>query len=64
VSSYAKDDNNEFLFSVKANMGSGITPAKPSTGTTPVSSIKDMSTDEMLNAVSKGQIKVAGDWSQ
>jgi hypothetical protein len=64
VSNYAKDDNNEFLFSVKANMGSGITPAKPSTGTTPVSSIKDMTTDEMLNAVSKGQIKVAGDWSQ
>ena len=64
VSSYAKDDNNEFLFSVKANMGSGITPAKPSTGTTPVSSIKDMTTDEMLNAVSKGHVKVAGDWSQ
>ena len=64
VSSYAKDEGNSFLFSVKANMGSGITPAKPSTGTTPVSSIKDMSTDEMLNAVSKGQIKVAGDWSQ
>ena len=64
VSNYAKDDNNEFLFSVKANMGSGITPAKPSTGSTPVSSIKDMTTDEMLNAVSKGQVKVAGDWSQ
>jgi len=64
VSNYAKDDNNEFLFSVKANMGSGITPAKPSTGTTPVSSIKDMSSDEMLNAISKGQIKVDGDWSQ
>ena len=64
VSNYSKDDNNAFLFSVKANMGTGITPAKPSTGTTPVSSIKDMSTDEMLNAVSKGQIKVAGDWSQ
>ena len=64
VSNYAKDDNNEFLFSVKANMGSGITPAKPSTGSTPVSSIKDMTTDEMLNALSKGQVKVAGDWSQ
>lgn len=64
VSNYAKDDNNEFLFSVKANMGSGITPAKPSTGTTPVSSIKDMSTDEMLNAIAKGQVKVDGDWSQ
>ena len=45
-------------------MGSGITPAKPSTGNTPVSSIKDMTTDEMLNAVSKGHVKVAGDWSQ
>ena len=64
VSNYSKDDGNSFLFSVKANTGTGITPAKPSTGTTPVSSIKDMTTDEMLNAVSKGQIKVAGDWSQ
>lgn len=64
VSNYAKDENNAFLFSVKANMGSGISPAKPSTGTNPVGSIKDMSTDEMLNAVAKGQIKVDGDWSQ
>jgi|TARA_B110000196_G_scaffold61463_1_gene51154 hypothetical protein len=63
VSNYSKDDNNAFLFSVKANMGTGITPAKPSTGTTPVSSIKDMSTDEMLNAIGKGQIKVDGEWS-
>ena len=64
VSNYAKDENNAFLFSVKANMGSGISPAKPSTGTNPVGSIKDMSTDEMLNAVAKGQVKVDGDWSQ
>ena len=64
VSNYAKDDNNAFLFSVKANMGSGISPAKPSTGTNPVGSIKDMSTDEVLNAVAKGQIKVDGDWSE
>lgn len=64
VSNYAKDDNNAFLFSVKANMGTGITPAKPSTGTNPVGSIKDMSTDEMLNAVAKGQVKVDGDWSE
>ncbi len=63
VSNYAKDDNNAFLFSVKANMGTGITPAKPSTGNTPVGSIKDMSSDEMLNAISKGQIKVDGEWS-
>lgn len=64
VSNYAKDDNNAFLFSVKANMGTGITPAKPSTGANPVGSIKDMSTDEMLNAIAKGQVKVDGDWSE
>ncbi len=64
VSNYAKDDNNAFLFSVKANMGSGISPAKPSTGTNPVGSIKDMSTDEVLDAVAKGRIKVDGDWSE
>lgn len=64
VSNYSKDDNNAFLFSVKANMGSGISPAKPSTGTNPVGSIKDMSTDEVLNAVAKGQLKVDGDWSE
>ena len=64
VSNYAKDDNNAFLFSVKANMGSGVSPAKPSTGTNPVGSIKDMSTEEMLNAVSKGQVKVDGEWSE
>jgi len=64
VSYYAKDENNAFLFSVKANMGTGINPAKPSTGTNPITSIKDMSTDELLNAVAKGQIKVDGDWSE
>jgi len=64
VSNYAKDENNAFLFSVKANMGSGISPAKPSTGTNPVGSIKDMSTEEMLNAVAKGQVKVDGEWSE
>ena len=64
VSNYAKDDNNAFLFSVKANMGTGITPAKPSTGANPVGSIKDMSTDEMLNAIAKGQVKIDGDWSE
>lgn len=64
VSNYAKDENNAFLFSVKANMGSGMSPAKPSTGTNPVGSIKDMSAEEVLNAVAKGQIKVDGDWSE
>jgi len=64
VSSYAKDDNNAFLFSVKANAGSGINPAKPASGNNPVKSIKDMSTDELLTNIEKGNIKVDGDWAE
>lgn len=64
VNSYAKDDNNAFLFSVKANAGSGINPAKPASGNNPVKSIKEMSTQEMLDAVAKGQVQVDGEWSE
>jgi hypothetical protein len=64
VSSYAKDDNNAFLFSVKANAGTGINPAKPASGNNPVKSIKEMSTQEMIDAVAKGQINVPGEWSE
>ena len=63
VSSYAKDDNNAFLFSVKANAGSGINPAKPASGNNPVKSIKEMSTDELLANIEKGNVKVDGDWA-
>ena len=64
MSSYAKDDNNAFLFSVKANVGTGTTPAKPTTGNNPVKSIKEMSSQEMIDAVAKGQINPGGDWSE
>jgi hypothetical protein len=64
VSSYAKDDNNAFLFSVKANVGTGTTPAKPTTGNNPVKSIKEMSSQEMIDAVAKGQINPGGEWSE
>jgi len=63
VSSYAKDDNNAFLFSVKANAGTGINPAKPASGNNPVKSIKEMSTDELLANIEKGNVKVDGDWA-
>jgi hypothetical protein len=63
VSSYAKDDNNAFLFSVKANVGSGINPAKPASGNNPVKSIKEMSTDELLANIEKGNVKVDGEWA-
>ena len=64
VSSYAKDDNNAFLFSVKANAGTGINPAKPASGNNPVKSRKEMSTDELLANIEKGNIKVDGDWAE
>ena len=63
VSSYAKDDNNAFLFSVKANAGSGVNPAKPASGNNPVKSIKEMSTDELLANIEKGNVKVDGEWA-
>ena len=63
VSSYAKDDSNAFLFSVKANAGSGINPAKPASGNNPVKSIKEMSTDELLANIEKGNVKVDGEWA-
>tara|TARA_R100001530_G_scaffold7913_2_gene8448 strand:+ start:245 stop:892 length:648 start_codon:yes stop_codon:yes gene_type:complete len=64
VSSYAKDDNNSFLFSVKANVGSGINPAKPASGNNPVKNIKEMSTDELLANIEKGNVKVDGNWAE
>ena len=63
VSSYSKDDNNAFLFSVKANAGSGVNPAKPASGNNPVKSIKEMSTDELLANIEKGNVKVDGEWA-
>ena len=63
MSSYSKDDNNAFLFSVKANAGSGINPAKPASGNNPVKSIKEMSTDELLANIEKGNVKVDGEWA-
>ena len=63
MSSYSKDDNNAFLFSVKANVGSGVNPAKPASGNNPVKSIKEMSTDELLANIEKGNVKVDGEWA-
>lgn len=64
VSSYAKDDANAFLFNVKANAGSGVSPSKPATGSTPIKSIKDMDQSEVLKAVAEGKINPTGDWTQ
>ncbi len=64
VSSYSKDDKNAFLFNVKANAGSGISPVKSAVGTIPTKSIKDMDQSEVLKAVAEGKLTPDGDWSQ
>jgi hypothetical protein len=63
VSSYGKSDSNSFLFNVKANAGSGNTPAKSAVGNKPTKSIKEMSQDEVLKAVADGSITTFGDWT-
>lgn len=64
VSSYAKDDKNAFLFNVKANAGSGVSPAKPAAGSIPAKSIKEMDQSEVIKAIAEGKLNPAGDWTQ
>jgi hypothetical protein len=64
VSSYAKDDKNAFLFNVKANAGSGVSPSKPAVGSIPTKSIKDMDQSEVIKAIAEGKLNPAGDWTQ
>ena len=64
VLSYGKDDKNAFLFNVKANVGSGVSPVKSAVGTMPTKSIKDMDQSEVLKAVAEGKLNPAGDWTQ
>jgi hypothetical protein len=65
VQLYAKDEKNAFLFSVKANAGSG-TPSnvQPATGKQPVKSIKDMTQSEVLKAIEDGTLNPRGTWGQ
>jgi hypothetical protein len=64
VQLYAKDEKNSFMFSVKANVGSG-TPSnvQPTTGKQPVKSIKEMSQAEVLKAIEDGTLTPKGNWS-
>lgn len=64
VSSYAKDDKNAFLFNVKANAGSGVSPVKPAAGSIPAKSIKEMDQSEVIKAIAEGKLNPAGDWTQ
>lgn len=64
VTSYAKDDKNAFLFNVKANAGSGVSPVKPAAGSIPAKSIKEMDQSELLKAIAEGKINPTGDWTQ
>lgn len=64
VQLYAKDEKNAFMFSVKANVGSG-TPSnvQPTAGKQPVKSIKEMSQAEVLKAIEDGTLNPRGTWS-
>ena len=64
VTSYSKDDKNAFLFNVKANAGSGVSPSKPAVGSIPTKSIKDMDQSEVIKAIAEGKLNPAGDWTQ
>ena len=64
VTSYAKDDKNAFLFNVKANAGSGVSPSKPAAGSIPAKSIKEMDQTELLKAIAEGKVNPSGDWTQ
>lgn len=64
VTSYAKDDKNAFLFNVKANAGSGVSPVKPAAGSIPAKSIKEMDQSEVIKAIAEGKLNPAGDWTQ
>ena len=64
VTSYSKDDKNAFLFNVKANAGSGVSPSKPAVGSIPTKSIKDMDQSEVIKAIAEGKLNPSGDWTQ
>ena len=66
IQNYAKSDLNSFMFKVKTNAGTGTEPAKgvaPATSSAPQKALKDMTTAEVLKAVSEGHIKSNDTWN-
>lgn len=56
ISSYAKNEDNSFLFRVKSNTGAGTNTSGGIPDTTPKKSILEMSTSEVLDLAKKGQL--------
>ena len=66
IQNYAKSDVNAFMFKVKTNAGTGTEPAKgvtPAASSNPKKALKDMTTAEVLKAVSDGTIKSDATWN-
>ena len=56
IDSYSKSEDNEFLFRVKANTGSGTSTPAAAAQTSEQKSISQMTTEEILNMAAKGQL--------
>jgi hypothetical protein len=56
VESYAKSEDNSFLFRVKSNSGSGTSNPTPAPPKEEQKSLREMTSQEMLNLAAKGQL--------
>lgn len=56
ISSYAKNEDNSFLFRIKSNTGAGTNTSGGIPDTTQKKSILEMSTSEVLDLAKKGQL--------
>jgi len=56
ITSYSKNEDNEFLFRVKANTGGGNSNNTAPMPSSETKSISQMTTDEILNMAAKGQL--------
>jgi hypothetical protein len=56
IESYSKNEDNSFLFRVKANSGAGKTNPSAPSNTDEKKSLSQMSTDEVLTLAAKGQL--------
>ena len=56
VNSYSKNEDNSFLFRIKANSGAGTSAAAAPSNTTEKKSLNQMTQEEVLALASKGQL--------
>jgi hypothetical protein len=56
IESYSKNEDNSFLFRIKANSGAGKTTPSASSNTTEKKSVSQMTQEEVLSLAAKGQL--------